>query len=204
MAYEKRIEGVDTPVGTMRLAGRDQQDINAATAAPSATGGAPTTITPTDKLMREVGATNMPPTSTGTPGVPITLGPDPGYDPNHLNQRDRMNFQQSAAPQPILPQLQRKPVHTPERYAVTNPELVQQTETFVQDLMDRGHAFDGFRDAGEVAKYLHAAIYTAFEPHLDSPMPLADLVHQTREGRGISEFIRRGKENRVRYGGRAL
>jgi hypothetical protein len=44
MAYRAKTRNVETLLGTMRLAGRDMEDINAATQAPSATGGAPTLV----------------------------------------------------------------------------------------------------------------------------------------------------------------
>lgn len=207
MAYEKKIKGVDTPVGTMRLAGRDQQDINVATAAPSATGGAPKTISPTDQLMREVGATKMPPPPTVDPGVPFTLGPDPGYDPNYLNPQDRVNFQRSAELQPILPNLIRGAMHTEEGYATANPELIAITEDYVRGLLDKGYSVEGLEDIREpsqLARAIFAKINTIYEPHFEQPMPLAHLLHQTEPGRKLLDLVRQGREMSSRTGGRAI
>lgn len=199
MAYEKKIRSVDAPVGVMRLAGRDQQDMRTAAAVPSATGGAPSTVGAAEGLRRELAA---PSPIERTPPV-FRMTPSPRTDELRRRQED-IRYQIPAEPQPILPTLSRRPMHSPDRYAGADPTMLKHTEDYVRGLMDDGHEFPGFVDASEVAKYMQAAIYSAYEPHMEEPMPLADLVHQTARGREIAGFIQRSITNQRQFRGRAL
>jgi hypothetical protein len=168
----------------MRTMKREQYDLRAATALPSATGGRP----PTDSgnlagpLAAATGSDLI--TEIGNPN----LAPQPIPDASGFFKGGTLRF--AAQPQSFLPQPLNRPL---EQYTVNNADMVNVTTAALEAAAQLDPSvLDGFDSAAQAATWAIAVIQRNGEPGAAPRM--VDMVHQSRAGRAVYQALRRIQE----------
>jgi hypothetical protein len=173
---------IEAKVGRLRPVGREIYDRRAATAIPGATGGRPSTGS---GVLAAATGEEVAPISAMPVGQPRPLG-----DINDLVKNGQLRYAQR--PQGILgsiPRLNRKL----EDYTINNADLVNITASYLdQAAVDDPKVLDGFSDSFEAAQWAVAQIQRNFEPGTAPPM--VDLIHQSRAGRRVYQWLRQIEE----------
>jgi hypothetical protein len=120
----------------------------------------------------------------------VSAAPRPLGDINDLVKNGQLRYAQR--PQGILgsiPRLNR----SLEDYTINNADMVNVTASYLDKLAASDPlVLDGFTDAHEAAQWAVAQIQRNFEPGTAPPM--VDLIHQSRPGRRIYQWLRQIEE----------
>lgn len=175
---------IENKVGRIRPLGREIYDRRAATAIPGATGGRPSTSAPLAAATGEEVAT-----ISATPPVPDAI-PKPLGDISGLVKDGKLRY--ARRPPGVLPTINRLNRRL-EDYTINNEDLVNVTASYFERLAEKDpQVLQGFDSPYEAAQWSIAHIARSFEPG-EAPR-MVDIVHQSRVGRRVHQFLRRIEE----------
>ena len=173
---------IEAKIGRIRPASRETYDYRTLTALPSATGGRPST---SDPLAAATGQEIIAAIPTENNPAPIPLG---GID--KLVQNGSLRYAQQ--PQGVLGSITRLNRRL-EDYTINNEDLVNITAAYIDRLaVENPTVLDGFSDAMDAARWSVAQIARFYEP--GSAPPMVDIIHQSREGRKVYQYLRQIEE----------
>jgi len=163
MPYSGKPNELDTPMGYMRPLKREQFNLAAQVAPPSATGGAPKTVNTEANAIEQ---------------LPKITAPDDNFRP-----KDGL---------PILPRLMGSPRYfAADDYNITNTGFVQQIAQVLQNSMDDPVVSSVIGQDGDVNRFaldLVGYLQRSFEPPRE-PVPLPDQVAMSRTALRVHRWL---------------